>query len=150
MKNISIKTEHRDNSLKMEIPRNSRVLDILRKNVTKFLEKKKINYEITSHIELVIYELTINIIDYTPNEYAHMNITLQLTLFGDHIEIDVKDYGTSFDLTKAAMPDVKQHFHSGEKHGLGIYIIRTLMDDIKYTYRDSTNHLILKKNLCGG
>ncbi len=149
MKNVTIKTEYRDNSLKMEIPRNPQVLDILREKVTGFLDKKNINYEITTHVELVIYEITINIIEYSSRQYNQMNIILQLTLFGDYIEIDIKDYGKCFDLTKAEMPDVKQHFNSGEKHGLGIYIIRTLMDEVEYSYRDNTNHLILKKNLHG-
>lgn len=147
MKKVSIKTEYMDNTIKMRIPRSNQVLDALRKKITDFLKTKKIDHEITSHIELAIYETATNIINYTSREYGTREINMQLTLFGEHIEINIEDYGASFDLTKAEMPDIKKHFISGERHGLGIYIIRTLMDEVEYSYRNNTNYLKLVKNL---
>ncbi len=149
MKKVSITTEYRGNTIKMKIPRNSRVLEIMRKKVTDFLKKKNIDYEISSHVELAVYEAAANIINYTSREYHSREINMQLTLFKEHLEIDITDYGSSFDLTKAEMPDIKKHFISGERHGLGIYIIRTLMDKVEYSYRNNTNYLKLVKNLAG-
>jgi anti-sigma regulatory factor (Ser/Thr protein kinase) len=149
MKKDSITTEFMDKAIKMKIPRNNQVLDIMRKNITEFLEKNNIDHEISSHIELAVYEAATNIINYTSSEYEQSDIHLQLTLFKDHLEIDIEDYGASFDLTEAEMPNIRDHFNSGQRHGLGIYIIRTLMDEVEYSFNNNTNHLKLKKNLGG-
>jgi serine/threonine-protein kinase RsbW len=149
MKKVSVKTEHIDNSIRMKIPRTHHVLDIMRKNIIDFLEKKNIDNEISSQIELAVYEAATNIINYTSSEYDQREIVLHLTLYKEHIEIDIEDYGARFDLTKAELPDINNHFNSGERHGLGIYIIRTLMDEVKYTFQNNTNHIKLIKNLAG-
>ena len=63
----------------------------------------------------------------------------------NEILITIESYGDEFDITKVELPDIEEHYKSGKMRGLGIYIIRTLMDRVEHSYKDNINILKLVK-----
>ena len=52
----------------------------------------------------------------------------------DRIQITVIDDGKSFDPSIAKLPDLRQHLSHYRRGGLGVYLMRTLMDKVEYKY----------------
>jgi anti-sigma regulatory factor (Ser/Thr protein kinase) len=63
----------------------------------------------------------------------------------DRIEIRLADTAPRFDPLSVPAPDLEKTLDDREIGGLGIYLIRTLMDDVSYWYEDGWNILILSK-----
>jgi serine/threonine-protein kinase RsbW len=60
----------------------------------------------------------------------------------------IRDAGLQFDPTKIPSLDIKSHIARGAKGGLGIYIIRRIMDQICYSYLEGKyNELLLIKGV---
>lgn len=106
------------------------------------------NEEINSYIELCTYEIIINIIDHSilPKDLpSEIEVTVQITDSKAYIKICYNS--EEFDFTKKKLPKIKNHFKEGKSRGLGIYMIKTLMDDYSYEFEDYKNSITLIKNL---
>ena len=63
----------------------------------------------------------------------------------------VSDHGRRFDPNGQPGVDVKDHIRQGKRDGLGIFIIRKIMDEIKYTFTDEQcNVLRMVKYITNG
>ena len=61
------------------------------------------------------------------------------------VAITFTDSGTPFDPLKQKDPDVSLTAEERRIGGLGIYMVKKTMDDVKYEYRDGQNHLTIIK-----
>jgi len=73
-------------------------------------------------------------------------ITVRIT--NDRVEVEIQDEGEPFDPTQVPEPDLQQHRKLRKKGGLGIYILRRLVDHLSYEQKQhpqGRNRLILVK-----
>ncbi len=106
-----------------------------------------LSMETTMHINLALEEAVSNIIMYAyPQEEAH-EIILKTTSGENQLIFLLTDNGLSFDPTSA--PEVNLDIPAEERQigGLGIFLIRRIMNEVTYQRLDGENHLIMKKNL---
>lgn len=61
------------------------------------------------------------------------------------VAVAVIDDGAPFDPTEAAAPDTALALEDRKVGGLGIYLVREMMDRVGYTRRDGRNHLEFSK-----
>jgi serine/threonine-protein kinase RsbW len=60
----------------------------------------------------------------------------------------IKDYGKNFDPTSVPKPDLKKYYQEHKVGGLGIYLMKTLMDDVQYkTVPGKYNQVLLSKKI---
>lgn len=57
------------------------------------------------------------------------------------------DAGVPFDPLAKPDPDVTLPGEEREIGGLGIYMVKSTMDDVTYEYRDGCNHLTIRKRI---
>ena len=57
------------------------------------------------------------------------------------------DNGEPFDPLRKQDPNVELSAEEREVGGLGIFLVKQTMDEVRYTYEYGTNILTLKKNL---
>jgi anti-sigma regulatory factor (Ser/Thr protein kinase) len=57
------------------------------------------------------------------------------------------DNGKPYDPLKTKEPDITLSVDDREVGGLGIYMVKNLMDEIIYEYKDGKNILTIKKNM---
>jgi len=126
-------------TLSITLPRITSRLDYLRETIVNFLRSHSIEESIISRIELSVYEAVVNIIEHSSPEYQNRDIDVQCAVREDEILVIVRNYGDKFDMTSVVMPDLELHYKSGKMRGLGIYFIRTLMDNVEYSYDDMIN-----------
>lgn len=103
--------------------------------------------ETTMHINLALEEAVSNIIMYAYPQGETHEIMLRTTVTKDQIIFLLTDNGLSFDPTHA--PDVNLDVPVEERKigGLGIFLIRSIMNEISYQRLDGENRLIMIKNL---
>ena len=75
-------------------------------------------------------------------EHAGASVGLTYTICSDKIMITITDHGSGFDPDTVELPD----FDQCPEGGYGIYIMKTIMDDMRYEKTTDGNNLILTKN----
>ena len=60
------------------------------------------------------------------------------------------DNGMPYDPLAKEDPDISLSAEERQIGGLGIYMVKKIMDDITYGYKNGQNILKIKKNICGG
>lgn len=93
-------------------------------------------------------ELLTNIVDYGHSDDEDHAIEVRLKLDDSALQAEVIDGGAAFDpLTDSAAPDLDLTIDDRPIGGLGIHLVRTLMDDISYRRDNGRNRLLLTKRL---
>lgn len=101
--------------------------------------------EITSdQLNLAIEEAATNIISYSSGKG---DIEISANKQNDQVVITLKDDGKPFDPTSTVEPDLSVEPKERPIGGLGIFLVRKLMDGISYERKDGFNILTLTKNL---
>jgi anti-sigma regulatory factor (Ser/Thr protein kinase) len=59
------------------------------------------------------------------------------------LSLEVTDRGAAFDPLQAAAPDTSAGLDDRRPGGLGIMLVRTLMDAVRYERRGAHNHLTM-------
>jgi serine/threonine-protein kinase RsbW len=129
------------------IERDLKSLDALRESMVASLTERALDGQTVAIIELCCYEAVSNIIEHSQPSDVDNRIRIGCSLHDGHVRCEIIHYGPEFDLTQAPMPDIQQHFKQGKNQGLGIYMIRTLMNEITFTHERGLNTLVIVKNL---
>ena len=94
-------------------------------------------------IKLILEELAMNVINYG-NRGGTEPIEIRLAAEGGVIILEISDVGKPFDpLRDAPPPDLTSPLEERPIGGLGLYLVRTLMDEVHYRWEDGANHLRL-------
>jgi serine phosphatase RsbU (regulator of sigma subunit)/anti-sigma regulatory factor (Ser/Thr protein kinase) len=100
------------------------------------------------HVNLALDELLTNMISYGYPEGADGHIHVALLRTADTLTVDLLDDGLAFDLLQQAPPpDLDGDLEDRPIGGLGIYLVRTLIDETTYRREAGYNHLRLIKRL---
>jgi serine/threonine-protein kinase RsbW len=93
-------------------------------------------------IELAAEEALVNIINYAyPEHRGDIRVTcLSQT---DTFLIEIEDTGIAFDMTLIKDPDTSVTITDRKVGGLGVFLIRKLMDEVRYLRKDGKNILNL-------
>ena len=101
--------------------------------------------DILFRVDLVMDELVVNIMDYGYDDSDH-EIDITFTSEEDAVTIEITDEGRSFDpLNDAPEPDLTSPIEERRIGGLGVYLARTMMDELVYLREGDRNHLTLVK-----
>ena len=96
-------------------------------------------------INLGLDELFTNIISYGFEDGLEHQIKFSLAMEKETLVVQVEDDGKPFNPLDAAGPEVSQDLDSINIGGLGIHLVKNMMDDIDYQRVEGKNKLILKK-----
>ena len=101
------------------------------------------------NLNLVLEEAVSNIIFYAyPKDVVvEEAVTLTLTCEQDELLICLKDHGISFDPTQKEDPDLTLSAEERPIGGLGIFLIRQLMDEVTYRREGDCNLFTMKKRI---
>jgi len=108
----------------------------------KLINDRKITENFRRDLELVLSEATANAIKHGGSRSGNNTATLTFEVGEESIVIKVRDDGAGFSLEDIPLPD----FDNVPEGGYGIYIMRTVMDDVQYKRDpDGWNTLTLVK-----
>lgn len=107
-------------------------------------EVSSCNLKETLTLRLACEEIVMNVTTYAYPEGADgfLDVDIQKT---DRIEIRFEDGGVPFNPLEQKMPNTKLSWKQRRIGGLGIFLIRRKMDDVRYVYEDYRNKLTIEK-----
>ena len=130
--------------LQIKVPAHIDYLGDLRDFVTQIGRKHRFSDKIVNAFKLAVDEAATNII-----RHAYRNreglITIRAIVKKNSLTLSIIDQGTYFDPKRVKDPDLNRYVDIGKKGGLGIFIMRKLMDDIDYRKIEEGNELRITK-----
>ena len=103
--------------------------------------------DIVFNLNLVLEEAVINVINYAYPKEDHQYIYLSATMKDGSIVLVLTDTGKEFDPTAAPEADITLSADERQIGGLGIFLIRQIMNEVKYERIEGKNVLTLEKKL---
>ena len=107
----------KNDSISFSISYDAGKLSDIREELLSFLNRKGIDVDIISEIDLSSYEALVNIIEHSTIENRGGKITLECYITEDRVEINIENIGEKFDITSVELPDIREHFKEGKKRG---------------------------------
>ena len=119
--------------------------------LTEFVEeignKLSLAPDVVFNLNLVLEEAVVNIINYAYPKEEHQSIYLSATQHEDSIILVLTDTGVEFDPTMAPEADITLSAEERPIGGLGIFLIRQIMNEVRYDRIDGKNVLTMEKKL---
>lgn len=104
--------------------------------------------ESIDNIILAVDEACTNIIKHAYKYFPDGKIILNFKTDKKVFTIDIIDYGKSFEPELIPNPDLLKYFNEKRVGGLGMYLMKTLVDEVKYTsVSGEFNKVSLIKNI---
>jgi anti-sigma regulatory factor (Ser/Thr protein kinase) len=122
-------------------------LDTLHENLEKFGKAIGLPEKCLFEIDLALEEIITNIISYGLLPSADQCIQVTMSHEGKKVIIQIEDCGVPFNLLKAGPPDLECSLEESKVGGLGIHLIKRMMNDVVYERCGDKNVVILKKNI---
>lgn len=128
--------------MKMEIESESKHLGALREKLRDFLERTGLTARERESVLVAMGEACTNAIRHSYGGEAGHKILVSAEDEGKRIVFKVRDFGKKIDLEKVQKPKIPPD----KPGGLGIYFMRTIMDELEYnTQLPEGNELTLIK-----
>ncbi|MGI9229937.1 MAG: ATP-binding protein [Gammaproteobacteria bacterium] len=102
--------------------------------------------EFVFQITLVLEELEMNIIKHAYGDQGDAQSRIVMSSDAERLTIKIVDGGKPFNpLEEAQQPDLDASLEDRKIGGLGVHLVRSLMDEISYRREDDQNCLTLVK-----
>ena len=110
-------------------------------------QKAGLDHMVAFNINLALEEAVTNIINYAYPEGTEGDIELSFSLTGRTLYFTLSDGGKPFDPTSVPPADISAQAADRPIGGLGIHLVRKIMDDVNYFRKDGKNILKMTKNI---
>jgi sigma-B regulation protein RsbU (phosphoserine phosphatase) len=101
-------------------------------------------------VNMSMDEIITNIISYGYDDDADHQIFVEITRDRKTLSILIEDDAKAFNpLADAPEVDTESSLEDRKIGGLGIHLVKTVMNDVTYSWRNGRNRLVMKKELAG-
>jgi len=91
--------------------------------------------EEVSKIALAVDEACTNIIKHAYKFDSRQRITISVREKNSAFEVSIRDSGLRFNPDEIEIPDMKEYLTYYRRGGLGMYLMKSLMDEVEYDIR---------------
>ena len=110
-------------------------------------EEKKLDHALTLNLNLALEEAVTNVIMYAYPEGTDGLVDIEAIIRKDSLSFVISDSGQPFDPTASPDADITLGVTERPIGGLGIYLVRNIMDSVSYERTDGKNILTMTKNI---
>jgi serine/threonine-protein kinase RsbW len=130
---------------KITYPAKFEYLDEIRDFVAEVARQGGFNDKEIYSLQLAADEAASNIIEHAYEGVPNAFIDISCDMQNDAIVIMMRDEGISFDPSQVKQPNLKAKLSERQIGGLGVYLMRKLMDDVRYESSGKSNTLTMIK-----
>jgi serine/threonine-protein kinase RsbW len=120
-------------------------LDRIQLYLEELTEKWGLSFAICNTFNLVLEEAFTNLVNYAYVDQEPHTIKIVFERKSDRVVITLVDDGQFYDPTVTEDPDISLSAEERPIGGLGIYLIKKLMDVVEYKRIEDKNYLIITK-----
>ena len=137
----------KSNRFELEIEGKLENLSVISDFIAKAMKKFGVDSASIFKVQMAVDEACTNIIQYAYSEQKGV-ITLICKLIDDDFIVAIRDRGKPFNPNSVPSPDLEADLNKRRVGGLGMYLMRKLMDEVSYNFNaDKENEVIMKKRL---
>ena len=112
------------------------------------LENNACSMKSQMQIDLAVEEIFVNIANYAYDpETGPATVRVEVNPDHSNVSITFIDHGVPYDPLAKDDPDITQSAEDRAVGGLGIFLVKKTMDDIRYEYVNGSNILTIVKGL---
>lgn len=126
----------------LKIPSQSDNLSIIRDVVSKVARRIGFNTDEASKIELAVDEACTNVIKHAYPNNSNQMIEVSIKVDRKKLIIIVADKGKGFNPDEIKLPDLNESIKEGRKGGLGLCLIKTLMDKVEFEIKPGSKNKV--------
>jgi serine/threonine-protein kinase RsbW len=131
---------------RLVVSNDTRHLIVVRDFVSRLIRQSRLAKDDENKVILAVDEAVSNIIEHGYEEGADGPIEIEVECDDVQFKIVIRDTGRVFNPESVPDPDMKDHVQRGHKKGLGIFLMRQIMDEVRYKFKDGVkNELTLVK-----
>lgn len=116
----------------LRIPSQTENLEVIREFVTGVAKKVGFAQDEIQKIELAVDEACTNVIEHAYKDQKDQDIDVAVKIDYNKLTVVVTDRGETFKPHDVKMPDMKKYLAELRVGGLGIFLMKTLMDEVDY------------------
>ena len=114
--------------------------------VAEYFELCQIKQSNSFEINLAIEELFTNIVKYQSE--GENDISIELKRENNDFTIIITDFDVNyFDITRSPDVDINRPLEERKDGGLGLFLVRKMMDKVEYEYKNRTSRITITKIL---
>jgi len=116
----------------IRFPSSTDNLTVVRSFVTDLARKAACTPNCCDQIALAVDEACTNVIKHAHHQDAHKMIDLSIHFNYKEFKIVIIDKGAGFNPDAMPVPNLNKYVHAAKKGGLGLHLMKSLMDEIHY------------------
>jgi anti-sigma regulatory factor (Ser/Thr protein kinase) len=120
-------------------------LDGVNQTVSELGQRHGLASKVIHDLNLALEEILTNIISYGYTDNREHEIKVRLSAQPGEVSVEIEDDGQPFNPLEAPEPDTTKPLEERMIGGLGIHLVRKLMDGVAYKREKERNHLTIKK-----
>lgn len=110
-------------------------------------EELELSFAVINSIQLAIEEAVVNVINYAYPKDKECEAYLDVSKKDNAVYFVLSDTGVPFDPTAKSDPDLTLSADERPIGGLGIFLVKQIMNEVTYEYSDGKNNLIMIKRI---
>ncbi len=131
----------------LTIPSATRYLRRVRKFVTQHAQQAKLTETHINALILAVDEACANVIEHAYQQDPNNELTIAMTIESTHVVVEIRDHGLPFNRKDYQRPNVVELSRKRRSGGLGVDIMRRMMDKVEYLAHENMNEVRLTKFL---
>ena len=131
----------------LTLPNDINTIPQLNEFIDAVCEELEIDMALAMSLNLAMEEAVVNVMDYAYPVGTEGEVDIEAIADETRLRFVISDSGKPFDPTAKEEVDTTLSAEERPIGGLGIHLIRQLMDDISYERKDGKNILRLSKNI---
>ena len=136
-----------EGSITIRLPADVREIERLNQLVRRFGELHEIPTRALYAVNLALDEVVTNVVRYGFEISAGQEVAVRVETTGDDLHSEVVDAGREFNPLNAPLPDLTAALNERALGGLGIHLVRSLMDRVEYRRENAKNVLTMRKRI---
>lgn len=129
----------------LDLPANTKYLNVLGALLEEVLQRSEspIAEKVVQAVKLAVHEACTNIVLHAYEDIDDGRLLVTICLGADQLVVRLHDTGQPFDLDAQPEPALG----TAQVHGFGLFLMRSLLDEVTYHSNSSGNHWVLAKHL---
>jgi serine/threonine-protein kinase RsbW len=136
-----------EGSITIRLPADPKEIERLNRIVRQFGDLHEVPGRTLYAVNLALDELVTNVILHGYDDRTDQEVKAHLTVQEGVITAEVEDGGRAFNPLDAPTPDLNAALDERELGGLGIHLVRSLMDRVEYRREGEKNVLTVRKRI---
>jgi serine/threonine-protein kinase RsbW len=135
------------NERRICVPADAAQLPALTRFLQEFWSAASLPPEQAMNFELALEEVFINVVSHGSSPGRVPRVDLSLLIADDGVTMAMEDDGVAFDPLTLPEPDIQAEIGDRRVGGLGVFLVRKLMDTVSYQRIGPRNRLCMTKRI---